>query len=54
MHIKYLTHLPNMMGIFVSCTYLEITIEAEVTVGYVLVSVFKIVGSVCLFSMLAK
>ena len=46
-------HMPNLVGIFVSCTYLAITGQLEVAFGCVLVYMCSMLGSKGLFSMLS-
>ena len=45
--------MPNLVGIFVSGTYLTITCEVEVAIGCVLTYIYKNIGSVCSCCMLA-
>ena len=54
-HIKYLAYMPNLVGLFVSCTYLAITCEVGVAGGCILAYMWKIIKSLstcCLLTML--
>ena len=47
-----MTYISNLVGVFVSGTYLAITFEVEIAVGYVLAYICKTVGSTCPYKML--
>ena len=49
----YIGYMPNLVGIFVSGTYLAKTHKVEVAVGCILAYVCKNVWSICLVSMSA-
>ena len=48
-----MTNMPNLVGLFLSATYLTITFEVEIAVGFILIHMCKNVESVCPYSMLA-
>ena len=50
--IKYLAYMPNLVGIFVSSTYLAVIWEVCIAVGCVLTHMCKNVGSIYPFDML--
>ena len=51
-YLAYMVYMPNLMGVYVSSTYLAITCEICIVVGYVLAQICKNVGSVYPFNML--
>ena len=53
MHVKYLTYVSNLEGIFVTGTCFAITFEVEVTVGCVMVYVCKNVGFIAYWNVVA-
>ena len=52
-YVKYFAHIPNLVDIFDSCTYLAITGETDCAVDGVLAYIYKNVGSTSPFGMLA-
>ena len=50
--IKYLAYIPNLVGIFVSSTYMAIKSEVCIAVGFALGHICKNVGSICPFNVL--
>ena len=53
-YLAYMAYIHNLVGIFVSGTYLAITAEVEVVAGCVLVYMCTNVGSIFPFSMLVS
>ena len=51
-YLAYMAYMPNLVGIFVSSTYLALTWEVHTTIGCVLSHMCKNIGSIYPFNML--
>ena len=45
-HLIYKAYMPNLMGIFVSDTYLAVTCEVDIAAGFLLVNLCQNVQSI--------